>query len=159
MAKVILICAKICSGKSTYAARLCQQGRAALLSVDEVMLALFGRHAGQMHDTYATRAQSYLFRKSLEFIEMGTNVILDWGFWTREGRLSARTFYEERDIEQEWHYLDISGESWRERVDKRNAAVLAGQAEAYFIDRNLAAKFAAQFETPAPEEIDIWVRE
>lgn len=159
MAKVILICGKICSGKSTYAVRLRQQGRAVLLSVDEVMLALFGQHAGDMHDTYAARTQDYLLHKSLELVRMGTDVILDWGFWTREGRRSARAFYEKRGIGCELRYLDISEESWRARIEKRNAAVLNGQAEAYFIDDNLAAKFAARFEPPGPEEIDVWIRE
>ena len=39
MAKVILICGKICSGKSTYAEQLRIKERAAVLSVDEIMLA------------------------------------------------------------------------------------------------------------------------
>ena len=44
MAKVILICGKICSGKSTYAQQLRRENRAVVLSIDEVMLAFFGQH-------------------------------------------------------------------------------------------------------------------
>lgn len=36
MAKVILICGKICSGKSTYAEQMHVQNHAALLSVNEI---------------------------------------------------------------------------------------------------------------------------
>ena len=37
MSKVILICGKICSGKSTYAEWLRVQNNAVLLSIDEIM--------------------------------------------------------------------------------------------------------------------------
>ena len=46
MGKAILICGKICSGKSTYAARLKKETNAVLLSVDEIMLDLFGLYDG-----------------------------------------------------------------------------------------------------------------
>ncbi len=36
MAKIFLICGKICSGKSTYAEQMRIQNHAALLSVDEI---------------------------------------------------------------------------------------------------------------------------
>lgn len=41
-AKVILICGKRCSGKSTYAERLRDKNNAVILSVDEIMLGVFG---------------------------------------------------------------------------------------------------------------------
>ena len=66
MAKVILICGKICSGKSTYAEQMRVQNHAALLSVDEITLALFGQHCGDKHDDYVERTQNYLLDKSLE---------------------------------------------------------------------------------------------
>ena len=80
MAKVILICGKICSGKSTYAQQLRRENRAVVLSIDEVMLAFFGQHCGSRHDEYADRAQKYLLDQSLALIEAGVDVILDWGF-------------------------------------------------------------------------------
>lgn len=55
MAKVFLICGKICSGKSTYAEYLRTENTAVLLSVDEIMLALFGLYAGNKHDEYTEK--------------------------------------------------------------------------------------------------------
>ena len=66
MAKIFLICGKICSGKSTYAEQMRIQNHAVLLSVDEITLALFGQHCGDNHDDYVERTQNYLFDKSLE---------------------------------------------------------------------------------------------
>lgn len=58
MPKVILICGKICSGKSTYAEQVRIQKQAALLSVDEITLALFGQYCGDKHDEYVERIKN-----------------------------------------------------------------------------------------------------
>ena len=158
MAKVILICGKICSGKSTYAEQLRVLNNAVLLSTDEITLALFGQHCGDKHDDYVKRTQNYLFNKSLELIEVGINVILDWGFWMKEERDYAREFYNSRNIACEFHYIDISVETWKARLKKRNSEVLTKETNAYYIDDNLAKKFASIFEAPDEEEIDVIYR-
>ena len=158
MAQVILICGKLCSGKTTYAEALCACHKAALLSVDEIMLALFGQHAGDKHDEYTQKIKAYLFGKSLKLLDAGVDVVLDWGFWTRADRSDAKTFYGMHQIPCELHYIDISGDVWRARLDQRNRAVLSGEANAYFVDDNLAAKFHAIFEPPEKEEINVPVR-
>ena len=117
--------------------------------------ALFGQHCGDKHDDYVERTQNYLFNKSLELIEVGINVILDWGFWLKEERDYAREFYNSRNIACEFHYIDISDENWKVRLKKRNSAILAGTTSAYYIDDNLAEKFAAIFKVPNEDEIDV----
>lgn len=155
MAKVILICGKICSGKSTYAEQLRVHHNAVVLSTDEITFALFGQHCGDNHDDYVERTQNYLFNKSLELIEVGINVILDWGFWMKEERDYAREFYNSRNIACEFHYIDISDETWKERLKKRNSEVLSETTSAYYADDNLAEKFASIFEVPNKAEIDV----
>lgn len=157
MAKVILICGKICCGKSTYAEQLRVEDNAVLLSVDEIMLALFGLYAGDRHDEYAAKTKKYLLDKSMEVVEAGINVILDWGFWTKDERVSVKEFYTAKKIAHELHYLDISDETWKARLDKRNLAVSEGEVNAYIVDENLAAKFDRIFQMPDMEEIDVWV--
>ena len=158
MTKVFLICGKVCSGKTTYAQKLCNENNAVLLSVDEITLALFGQHCSDKHDEYVERTEKYLLNKSMEFISKDVNVILDWGFWTKAERESAKGFYKSRNIEYELHYIDISDETWKSRLYKRNNAVLANETSAYYIDDNLAAKFASIFEIPSEDEIDIIYR-
>lgn len=149
------MCGKICSGKSTYAEKLRTQHKAAALSVDEIMLALFGQNTGEKHDYYVEKIEKYLYRKSLDIIDCGINVILDWGFWTAAERKFAREFYASRDIDCELHYLDIGDEEWKNRIEKRNAAVTANISNAYFVDEGLAKKFADIFEKPDDNEIDV----
>lgn len=158
MAKVYLICGKICCGKTTYAEKLCAENNAVLLSVDEITLALFGQHCGEKHDEYVERTEKYLFNKSLELINKSINVVLDWGFWTNAERETAKEFYKSRDIECELHYIDISDEIWKYRLNKRNKAVLADETRAYYVDENLAEKFASIFEVPSEDEIDVTYR-
>ena len=155
MAKVVMTCGRICCGKSTYARQLSAELGAAVLSVDEIMLAVFGQFAGDKLDEYVEKLKRYLLNKSAELIGLGINVILDWGFWTMEERRAAREFYAARNIRCELHYIDISEELWRERLRKRNSLVKAGEANDYFVDENLAQKFASIFEAPDSGEIDI----
>lgn len=157
MAKVYMTCGKICSGKSTYADGLRRRFKGVVLSVDEITLALFPEGVGEMHDTYVERAESYLFAKSLELMEVGIDVILDWGFWTKVEREYAREFYKEHGVECEFHYLDVDDATWKQRIDKRNAAILEGTVSAYYVDEGLAAKFGAMFEKPDRSEVEVWV--
>lgn len=159
MAKVFLICGKICSGKSTYAEQLKSKSNAVILSVDEIMLSIFGQHTGEKHDEYCKNVQKYLFDKSLEFINVGVNVILDWGFWQKADRKFAKDFYRSKKIECELHFIDISEEMWQQRIAKRNDLISCGKLDAYFVDENLAQKFGAIFDCPDKDEVDVYVKE
>ena len=154
MAEVIMTCGRICSGKSTYAQKLRTERNAVILSVDEITLALFPDGAGEMLDTYVERVEELLYRKALEIIEAGTDVILDWGFWTRAERIYARRFFGEKGIHCELHYLKVSDELWRERIKKRNSLIAEGKLSAYYVDAGLAEKAADIFEEPDENEID-----
>lgn len=158
MPKVILICGKICCGKSTYAEKIRIENKAVLLSVDEIMLAVFGQDAGEKHDEYVRNVQQYIYDKSLEIIGTGTSVILDCGFWTKGHRDYSKEFYRKRGIACELHYIDISDEVWRQRIEKRNAAVSTGDKNAYFVDEGLEKKFAEGFEPLSDDEIDVRVQ-
>lgn len=159
MAKVLLICGKICCGKTSYARRLRAGRRAVVLSVDEIMLSVFGLYTGEDHDKYAERIRRCLLEKSVEIVNAGVDVILDWGFWTKAARAGARAYFQSRSIDCELHYMDISEETWNLRVRQRNQSVSAGETTAYIVDENLAAKCEALFEKPCEEEIDVWVKQ
>jgi len=158
MAKVILICGKLCSGKSTYAHKIRCKNRSIILSVDDIMISLFGQSLGEKHDEYAKRIKDYLFNKSLDLIENGVDVILDWGFWKKEDRENAKDFYRKRNIEAELHYIDVDDEQWRELINRRNNAVSISEIDAYYVDDNLINKFLSLFEIPDKEEIDVSIK-
>ncbi len=155
MAKVTAVCGRICCGKTSYANKIRKKTGAVLLSIDEVMLALFGRDAGDMHDTYAERTERFLLSKAAEIVSGGVDVVLDWGLWTSKARGDLRKYFSRRGIPLEICFIDISEDEWRARIERRNRAVFSGDVPAYIIDKGLMKKFASRFEAPAPGEVDI----
>jgi Predicted kinase len=156
MTKVILVCGKICAGKTTYAKKLAEEIGAVILSVDEITLVLFGQHLGDKHDEMVEKTEKYLFGKAAEIISVGVNVILDWGFWTREERQYAVKYFSDLGIKSEWHYIDTTDRVWHKNLSKRNKAITENTENFYFIDDNIAEKFWNLFEEPAHREMDVW---
>ena len=151
---VTLICGKLCSGKTTYAHKLRREQHAVLLSCDEITLALTGLDAGEAFDGIAERTQKYLYDKAAEIVGDGIPVILDWGFWTAQSRNEARAFFDAHGIPYTFVYLDVSEDEHAARIARRNAAVMAGEVLAYYVDEGLARKFEGKFEVPEDWEID-----
>ena len=153
MARVIMTCGKLCSGKSTWAEAQAKKRHAVVLSIDEVMLSLFPEGAGELHDGYVEKTKTYLLNKSLEILNAGTDVILDWGFWRRELRDEVKAFYEEHRIPWEFRYFPVEDKEWRKRIEKRNEEVLVGKTQAYYVDEGLIQKMDTLFEAPLQAEL------
>lgn len=156
MAKVIMTCGRICCGKSTYARRLQAAGNAVILSIDEITLSMFPEGAGEMHDTYALRAEQYLLSLALQILQTRADVILDWGLWTRAQRNRLRAYWTEHGVENEIHYLRVGKAEWDRRIRKRNRQQ-AGDPSAYFVDEGLLRKVESLFEEPSEDEADVTV--
>lgn len=82
MSKIIAICGKICSGKTYYANRIKEKEKAIILSTDEVTYYLTGNEQGVNYDELCAKISAYLMKKSVEIVNIGCSVILDWEFWT-----------------------------------------------------------------------------
>ncbi|MBQ9307998.1 MAG: ATP-binding protein [Clostridia bacterium] len=152
--KVIALCGKLCSGKTTYANSLKESLHAVILSVDAFMLSIFGSDAGADHDRYVEGLTKALYATATDIACCGTPVILDTGLWTLASRVSFRTYFASRGVPCEIHYLSVPDKTWEERIAKRNAEVKAGRSDAYFVDEGLLSKFREAFEVPAPDEVD-----
>ena len=158
MAGAILICGKLCSGKSYYAEKIKSKYNAVVLSCDEVTLALGCVFDSSQFDEMLIRVKEYLLKKSAEIIAAGVNVILDWGFLTKAERNSTMNFFKRRNISCEIHYIDISDEVWHRNIAERNEAVAVGRASAYYVDEELTEKLERIFEKPAAYEVCVWIR-
>ena len=154
----MLICGKLCSGKTTYAKKLVKENNAILLSCDEIMLTLFGQYCGDSYDEMQEKTMKYLFKKSLEVVAIGVDIILDFGFWSKAKREEATEFYRQNGITPEWHYIDVPREIWLKNVDKRNNAVENAETNDCYVDGNLANKCLSMFEEPTSDEIDVWFK-
>ncbi len=156
--KAILICGKLCSGKTTYCDKLISERGGVLLSCDEITLRLFDGSLGEKHDDMVERIKRYLLKKAVEITANGVDVLLDWGFWRKSDREAAREFFASHGIDHELHYLEVSDELWKLRIEKRNQAVEQGEVSAYYVDEGLMKKFQGMFEAPEPSETNVLVK-
>lgn len=150
MAKIILICGMICSGKSTLAERLARTEGAVVLSCD-ALTKVIGDDLGERHDAIASRIQIYLRNMAVELARLGVNVILEWGFWRAADRAEMRRFLAECGVTQEWHYINVSQDQLARNIRRRNAA--PGPSD-YIVDDGLLRKCLDAFQPPATGEMD-----
>lgn len=156
MADVILICGRICSGKSFYTKGLAEKMSAVVLSCDEVSADIFHHSEGENFDAIAADIKRYLHKIAARIVKAGGKVILDWGFWTKKERREVSEYYAGLGISCEWHYISIPDDEWQRNIELRNAAVLAGETTDFYVDDGLMKKLLAGFENPERDEIDVW---
>ncbi len=157
--KIIAICGKICSGKTYYANKIKRKENAVILSVDEVTYDLINNEQGEFYDEFCPRVNKYLMKKSVELANIGCNVILDWGFWTKQVRKETTEFYKSKDINIEWHYIDVDDETWEKSIEERNKRIEEGNGGSdFYINEGLKKKIIEKWEAPNKEEINVWYK-
>ena len=158
MAKLIAICGKVCSGKSYYAATLKEKENAVILSCDDVTMTLFDNDLGDNHDVMVKKIMTHLKDVSLKIIATGTNVILDWGFWSKKDREELTEYYKNNDVPIEWHYICVDDQTWEKNIKERNKRVEEGNGGSDFhVGEGLKNKVLSRWIEPTKEEIDIWI--
>lgn len=157
MKKVILICGKICSGKSYYARKLKEKNNAVILSTDEVTYDLINNAQGDFYDDFAEKVNLYLRKKAVEIVKAGADVILDWGFWTERNRLDISRYLAENHVQYQWHYVDVSDSQLLKNIQNRNKKIAEGNGGCdFYVDSGLLEKVSRLFEVPRKDEIDVW---
>src|SRR5215207_6945841 len=100
-----------CSGKTTLAKKLEQERSALRLTPDEWQVALFGQDAEEPeHDARHSLIEAMLWKIASRALELGTNVILDFGFWAREEREDYRQRAKDLGASSEVHFPDVPAE-------------------------------------------------
>lgn len=156
MGTVYLICGKICSGKTYYAKQLAKDKNAVILSCDELSKPILSLGLESMHDELLPKIKEYLLKTTQDIVKCGTNVILEWGFWSEKDRKYIAKRLEEYQVSYEWHYIDVSDERFQKNIVSRNeTANLPGSTD-YYVDEGLLEKCLSQFEIPSEEEMTVW---
>lgn len=155
---VIVPDGKICSGKSTYSRKLRDERGAVLLIIDEALLRVFGvtPDMEKIGGHYGKLAE-YVLELAVQFAESGHDVVLESGFFGEEDRNRYRRFFAERGVPYEWHYLEVSDETQRKNIAKRNAVHKEGESTAYYITDEMMTMFNGIFTPPEREMVDVWV--
>ncbi len=138
------------SGKTTFAKRLEQEKNAARFTHDEWMVALYGNDPpADRFREYADNIEKVIWRYALKLLSLGTDVILDFGFWSRESRDLARKMGESAKAKVRLYYLDCSMEVMAARVEQRTSQ---RREEELYISKETFETLKARFEPLAADE-------
>ncbi len=156
MAKVILVCGKICSGKSYYSKELKEKLNAVIISPDEATYELINNEQGDFYNIFSERLNNYLTKKVGEIVKTGANVIFERGLWTKKDREKIKKYYKEHNIECELHYVYVDEDTWKNNIEERNQRVLDGNGGSdFYLDEGLMKKLESKWEEPTEDEIDV----
>lgn len=134
MAKIYLICGKICSGKSYYCSGV-------ILSPDEATYDLIKNEQGEFYNIFCDRLLKYLNKKAVEIVNAGVNVIYERGLWDKTERNKVKQFFRENNIETELHYIHVSDYIWKKQIEERNNRVKEGNGGSdFYLDEGLMKK-------------------
>lgn len=140
-----------CSGKTTLAKQLERERSALRLTPDEWQVRLFGQDANEPdHDARHSACEDLLWGVAARALELGTNVILDYGFWAREEREDYRLRAKRLAASSEVHFLDVPEEELLRRLAIRNSE----PNESFHISPESMNSWFRSFQAPEPEELE-----
>src|ERR1700745_762633 len=140
-----------CSGKTTLAQKLEREQAALRLTPDEWHVRLFGQDAEEPeHDARHGLIEAMLWNIASRALELGTNVILDFGFWAREEREDYRSRAKQLGASSEVHFLDVPPDELMRRLRVRNAQSSAS----FYIPEEMMKPWIEFFQRPTPDELE-----
>ena len=152
MATLHLMVGLPCSGKTTLAQKLEHELPALRLNLDEWHIHLFGQDAEEPeHHNRHSLIEAQLWNIASRTLELGTNVILDYGLWAREEREDYRSRAKQLGASSEVHFLDVPEDELMRRLAIRNSQL--SQAS-FHIPENMMKPWIAFFQKPTLEELE-----
>jgi predicted kinase len=121
MATLYLMVGLPCSGKTTRAKELESELFALRLTPDEWHVTLFGYDvADPEHDKRHSLIEDRLWQIAARALSLGTNIILDFGFWAKVERDDYRSRAQIIGARSEIVFMDVDEEELIKRVKTRN---------------------------------------
>ena len=152
MATLFLICGLPGAGKTTLARQIEQAQPALRLCPDEWIAQILADASNQAElDRLRSPVEALQWEVATKALILGINVILEWGFWSREERTSYQTQAEALGARVEIRFLDVKREELWRRLSKRNANLPPGT---FFVTEEQLDLWASWFEPPSLDEIE-----
>ena len=151
MATLHLMVGLPCSGKTTKAKILEKKYNAIVLTLDKWHIKLFGNDTMEKtHDIRHKIIEEMMLEIAERLLILGTNVILDFGFWGKKERMYLRNKAKEIGVNFKIHFMDVPKEELNKRLDKRNNELPAGTFE---IPKEKMDEYMEIFQRPEREEL------
>lgn len=149
-AKLILLCGLPGSGKTTLARSLVKEMAAVRLCPDEWMANL----GIDLFDEEARDRLEQQFKElTWKLLELGQDVILEFGSWVRADRDKLREIAHTRGVRIELYFLDVPLKELERRLTIRNALAEHGTVP---IERQKLEEYAQIFQAPTDEELALF---
>ena len=150
MATLHLMVGLPCSGKTTLARTLEKQCAALRLTPDEWQVRLFGQDATDpLHDVRHSLIETLQWEIAERALALGTDVILDFGFWAREEREDFRARAKQLGASSEVHFLDVASDELLRRLARRNTQ----PGLAFHIPEEMMKSWITIFQKPDDDEL------
>jgi predicted kinase len=150
---LFLTCGLQGSGKTTLAKRLEVEHSALRLTADEWLHELHPGVSGVELDMLRDPVERVQWSVAIRALELGCNVILDWGLWTREERDRFRVQAHDLGARVVLCLVDTTREELLERLSQRNDVAPSGT---FHITEARLDQSISLFERPTPEEIALF---
>jgi len=151
MATLYLMVGLPCSGKTTRAKELEDELFALRLTPDEWHVNLFGHDVHDPeHDKRHGLIEDMLWQIATRALSLGTNIILDFGFWAKEEREFFRSCAKKIGARSEIVFMDVDEEELLRRVRIRNENLTNST---HYIPEELMMSWIRFFQTPDKNEL------
>lgn len=151
MATLFLICGLPGAGKTTLAKQLEHTRPALRLAPDEWILALLAdSNDTAERDRLREPVEAIQWEVAKRVLVLGTDVILEWGFWSREERAKYRAEAEALGAHVELRYLAVKRDELWARLKQRNAEAPPGM---FVVTEEELERWSSWFEPPTAGEL------
>ena len=159
MATLYLTCGLPCAGKTTLAKQLEAERNALRLTADEWLIALYGpalpplevMNVKGVPDARRAAVEALQWRVAARALELGVDVVVDWGVWSRSERDDYRARAAALGARTVVCFLDVPRAELARRLRLRNANLPPGT---FPIEEQYLDLWATWFERPTPDELD-----
>jgi predicted kinase len=138
------------SGKTTLAKELELEYDALRLTKDDWMMALFGW--GDYRDKREV-IEALLWNMGARALQLGVNVVLDYGLWARVEREEYRARAEALGARVDFRFLDVPDEELLRRMEVRNSRRDVNDVP---ITVEQLKEYLPRFQRPTEEELASW---
>lgn len=146
-----LICGLPGSGKTTLAKQLEHSANAVRFCPDEWIATLMANPYDRLEQRRIRPIiQNLQWQTAKRLLALGQNVILDYGFWSRQERDKYRSEAQALGVCVELHFLNLDRAELIERLAQRNANLSPGTFPVTPQELNL---YASWFEPPTAPEL------
>ncbi len=149
--KLIVMCGKVASGKTTFARRFAENNDVMYISVDEWMLGIHGMDVPcSKHPGYIADIIRQLSKDIRKMLVLGMTVVMDFGFWTKDERDTLRNAVSPFPVEI--YYIPIEEEEQKQRLLERNERALKHhETDTYVMNLETLEALNQRFESPLGE--------